>query len=95
MLRQLEGLHVFIRYSQGNKTCGVHYQCYCSDSLGSYHEPLAPPPPDDPPLNPPKLDPPLNPPELELLLNPLLEYDLPPIEKEAPDVRALWMTVFP
>lgn len=45
---------------------------YVLDSLGSYHDPLAPPPPDDPPLNPPKLDPPLNPPELELL-NPLLE----------------------
>jgi len=43
------------------------------DSLSSYHDLPAPPPPDEPPLKPPKLDPPLNPPELELPLNPPLE----------------------
>ena len=61
----------------------------------AYHDPLAPPPPDDPPLNQPKLEPPLNPPKLELLLDPLLEYVLPPTENEAPEVRALWITVLP
>jgi hypothetical protein len=45
----------------------IFQQCH-HDWLTSYHDPLAPPPPEDPPLNPPKLDPPLNPPELELLL---------------------------
>jgi hypothetical protein len=45
---------------------------YCLlEFLRGYHDPLDPPPPDDPPLNPPKLDPPLKPPEL--LLKPLLE----------------------
>jgi hypothetical protein len=87
------------RQNNNTEKRSLNFQQRHLDPPGRYHDPLAPPPPDDPPLNPPKLDPPLKPPKPELLLepllNPLLEYVLPPTENVAPELRALWITVLP